>query len=203
MLKIRRPLGRFIFNMGIAIPGKTVFLIETPPRWPLSTICQKMEKSPQDISPSWHQIYRSHIQVMSLLPWMPQISHVLAAQRMLVGDIWHPLSACLPGVTLIPLRQTQNDCHFAGDIFESIFLNEKIGNLMDISFFFAMGLTDNTSALVQIMAWCGTGNIAETICRKVSKIRGTKSQNLSDRRLDLQLPLANPLKPGVKLRTKM
>ena len=36
MLKIRRPLGRLIFNMGIAIPGKTVFLIETAP-W--STAC--------------------------------------------------------------------------------------------------------------------------------------------------------------------
>ena len=34
MLKIRRPLGRLIFNMGIAIPGKTVFLIEMAP-WPL------------------------------------------------------------------------------------------------------------------------------------------------------------------------
>ena len=33
MLKIRRPLGRLIFNMGVAIPGKTVFLIETAPRW--------------------------------------------------------------------------------------------------------------------------------------------------------------------------
>ena len=32
MLKIRRLLGRLIFNMGIAIPGKTVFLIETAPR---------------------------------------------------------------------------------------------------------------------------------------------------------------------------
>ena len=31
MLKIRRPLGRLIFNMGIAIPGKNVFLIETAP----------------------------------------------------------------------------------------------------------------------------------------------------------------------------
>ena len=31
MLKIRRPLGRLIFNMGIVIPGKTVFLIETAP----------------------------------------------------------------------------------------------------------------------------------------------------------------------------
>ena len=34
MLKIRRPLGRLIFNMGIAIPGKTVFLIETAPKAP-------------------------------------------------------------------------------------------------------------------------------------------------------------------------
>ena len=31
MLKIRRPLGRLIFNMGIAILGETVFLIETAP----------------------------------------------------------------------------------------------------------------------------------------------------------------------------
>ena len=31
MLKIRRPLGRLIFNMGIALHGKTVFLIETAP----------------------------------------------------------------------------------------------------------------------------------------------------------------------------
>ena len=34
MLKIRRPTGRLIFNMGIPIPGKTVFLIETGP-WSL------------------------------------------------------------------------------------------------------------------------------------------------------------------------
>ena len=32
MLKIRRPNGRLIFNMGIATLGKTVFLIETAPR---------------------------------------------------------------------------------------------------------------------------------------------------------------------------
>ena len=38
MLKIRRTLGRLIFNMGIATPGKTVFLIETAPCWPLSEL---------------------------------------------------------------------------------------------------------------------------------------------------------------------
>ena len=54
MLKIRRPLGRLIFNMGIAIPGKTVFLIETAPCMyvnfnktpltscdPLTTVCSQ------------------------------------------------------------------------------------------------------------------------------------------------------------------
>ena len=42
MLKIRRPLGRLIFNMGIAIPGKTVFLIETAPR----SLCSLDTKPP-------------------------------------------------------------------------------------------------------------------------------------------------------------
>ena len=39
--------------------------------------------------------------------------------------------------------------------------------------------------------------------RSVSNIRRTKSENLGDCRLVLQLPLANPVKPGVKLRMKM
>ena len=41
MLKIRRPLGRLIFNMGIAIPGKTVFLIETAPCSPYNLSIRK------------------------------------------------------------------------------------------------------------------------------------------------------------------
>ena len=45
MLKIRRPLGRLIFNMGIAIPGKTVFLFEKAPRFSffLSAVQPQME----------------------------------------------------------------------------------------------------------------------------------------------------------------
>ena len=31
MLKIRRPNGRLIFNMGIAIPSKTVFILRRGP----------------------------------------------------------------------------------------------------------------------------------------------------------------------------
>ena len=49
MLKIRRPLGRLIFNMGIAIPGKTVFLIETAPSFwyntPHGWYCKCLEQS--------------------------------------------------------------------------------------------------------------------------------------------------------------
>ena len=45
MLKIRRPLGRLIFNMGIAIPGKTVFLIETAPRCRKPNIGSKLSHS--------------------------------------------------------------------------------------------------------------------------------------------------------------
>ena len=39
--------------------------------------------------------------------------------------------------------------------------------------------------------------------RKVSNIKRTKSQNLNDSRLVLQLSLPNRLKPGVKSRMKM
>ena len=38
---------------------------------------------------------------------------------------------------------------------------------------------------------------------KISYTRCTKSQNLNVSRLVLQLPLLNPLKPGVKLTMKM
>ena len=39
--------------------------------------------------------------------------------------------------------------------------------------------------------------------RAISNVSRTKSENLSDCRLVLLLPLANPLTPGVKLRMKM
>ena len=39
--------------------------------------------------------------------------------------------------------------------------------------------------------------------RQTSNISGTRSQNLNNSRLVLQLSLHNPLKPGVKSRMKM
>ena len=62
-----KPLGRLIFNMGIAIPGNTVFLIETAPSITLSiseyqfesrtvTSCAILDAQSQQ--PSYTQIER-------------------------------------------------------------------------------------------------------------------------------------------------
>ena len=51
--------------------------------------------------------------------------------------------------------------------------------------------------LVQLDQYCVCQN------RELSDARRTKSQNLNDSRLVLQLSLSNPLKPGVKSRMKM
>ena len=47
MLKIRRPTGRLIFNMGIPIPGKTVFYIETGPSTKQQHIIPKSSLNPK------------------------------------------------------------------------------------------------------------------------------------------------------------
>ena len=62
-----------------------------------------------------------------------------------------------------------------------------------------------TYQLVPVSLEQDTGNITveDLNYRKVSNIRGTKSQNSNASRLDLQLPLRNILKPGVKWKMKM
>ena len=53
-------------------------------------------------------------------------------------------------------------------------------------------------------SWSGSEGVSVlSKHRNVSNIRRTKYQNLTVSRLILQLPLPNPLKPGVKLRIKM
>ena len=42
----------------------------------------------------------------------------------------------------------------------------------------------------------------KSVYRKISNIRGTKTSNLNDSHLILQLPLPNPLRPGVKSRNE-
>ena len=53
----------------------------------------------------------------------------------------------------------KNDNHFADDIFECIFINEKVCILKRISLeFVPMGPIDNKPALIQAMAWRRTGD---------------------------------------------
>ena len=53
----------------------------------------------------------------------------------------------------------QNGRHFTDDIFKCIFMNEKFCIPIGISLKFVPdGLIDNTSTLVQVMAWRRTGD---------------------------------------------
>ena len=57
------------------------------------------------------------------------------------------------------LSPRQNDDHFTDDIFKCISLNENFQILNEISpKYVPPGLIDNMAELVQIMAWCPTGD---------------------------------------------
>ena len=92
MLKIRRPLGRLIFNMGIAIPGKTVFLIETAPR--VSPVTTKLASSQLSVfsviwvicnlvNISWHMLHNSK---MAYLDTFDSDSHDMGCTRI---SLWY------------------------------------------------------------------------------------------------------------------
>ena len=72
---------------------------------------------------------------------------------------WLLLLWLYPFFWLNILRLGQNDCHFPDDIFKYIFLNENVLILIEISLKFIFKCPiNNNPVLVQIMAWCRTGN---------------------------------------------
>ena len=84
MLKIRRPVGRLIFNMGIAIPSKTVFLIETAPWSPL-----------QHAELMYYMNRRRHLSVLSMqliyynLLFLLWLCDEVFAVPLLLSIFWH------------------------------------------------------------------------------------------------------------------
>ena len=53
----------------------------------------------------------------------------------------------------------QNGWHFVEDIFKGIFMNENFWFFIKISLKFVFKVSiDDKSALVQVMAWCQTGD---------------------------------------------
>ena len=74
-----------------------------------------------------------------------------------VGILW--FLRCWPEQTINTLRPRQNGCHFADETFERIFLNENARISTKISLAFVhTGPINNISAMVQIMAWRGSGD---------------------------------------------
>ena len=90
MLKIRRPLGHLIFNMGIAIPGKTVFLIETAP-W-----CQPLKTERKR---AWKYVNRYRYSIIDnpyiYIKVLAPVQRFFSAQLhppFMYCTIWHPSS---------------------------------------------------------------------------------------------------------------
>ena len=134
MLKIRRPLGRLIFNMGIAIPGKTIFLIETAPWFPY---IQSWMSWWRQISHNAYNICRAFGMALWLTLYV--LNHF--------DEIWWcDFNSLAPG---------RFELNFSKVIFELIL---QIGAWViscEIAIrWMSMELTDDMSILVQGMAWC-------------------------------------------------
>ena len=69
----------------------------------------------------------------------------------MAGDLWEDTGK------VNTLRPTQNDCHFADDIFKCIFLNVLIWLKISLKFVPKIRI-NNIPALVQIMVWHRPGN---------------------------------------------
>ena len=86
MLKIRRPLGRLIFNMGIAIPGKTVFLIETAPCfWHQSPQFMTFQVTPQSFIAKGNLTSRELLAKFCALEWRHNERYSVSNHRHLNG----------------------------------------------------------------------------------------------------------------------
>ena len=77
--------------------------------------------------------------------------------------LWWPWSTLMPAHNLqVQINSSslgQNGRHFTDDIFKCIFLNEKVGFVINISLkFVPKGQINNIPALVPIMAWCRPGD---------------------------------------------
>ena len=156
MLKIRRPLGRLIFNMGIAIPGKTVFLIETAPRSlqdMYGTELKNMGSSHIEAVTKWLPFSRHfqthfvewnyYILVKISLKYAPQgpidiipsLVQIMAWRRASDKPLSKPMKFSLMTHIYIcvtrpqwvnTLRPTQNGCHSTHSSFKSIFFKENV-----------------------------------------------------------------------------
>ena len=145
MLKIRRPLGRLIFNMGITIPGKTIFLIEMAPR-------ERVTERRRNL----RNIGRKTGDISKHFPYSKIIMHLV--QCVSIHSLFFN--------TVTP---RQNGSHFAEGIFLFILFYGNYHSLILITLicvskvqislkFVPKGQINDKPALIQIMAWHRTGD---------------------------------------------
>ena len=148
MLKIRRPLGRLIFNMGIAIPGKTVFLIETAP-WPLGRcgnfILKVLFPNPFPELISWTnsvKLLSSEFQKASLMIskhrfrwWLDAVRHQAVTWTSVDYDQQHHVVSLGHNELTHKGLNEMADGYFADNIFKCNFLPENDCILIQISLF--------------------------------------------------------------------
>ena len=134
MLKIRRPLGRLIFNMGIAIPGKTVFLIETAPRAHMGRTA--------------NIIIKYIIHIFSSIS--KKVCILLMGQRYL--EHWYGITGSPWSNSLHSMRLEWN---FRSVNFKLILIIDCWGIFHGIALrWMSLDLIDDKSTLVQVMASC-------------------------------------------------
>ena len=144
MLKIRRPLGRLIFNMGIAIPAKTVFLIETAP-W--ITVHEKLSSFIRHVRYLSNGLYIFYSNLWNLS------SDIWAWLIVANGNVrcvwwfsWIWINSLAPG---------RFEWNFTHVIFKLMLVIDGWGIPCEIALIWmSLDFTDDQSTLVQVMAWC-------------------------------------------------
>ena len=115
MLKIRRPLGRLIFNMGIAIPGKTVFLIETAPKKFVQLLKYTIFLSIRLVV--FHIVNQYGTQDKTIITVMATNSSVIRLAERFLRELWVLQFDLVLGVNLFGVNSTRSntthDCALA------------------------------------------------------------------------------------------
>ena len=98
------------------------------------------------------------------IPWISDASDdnsdgYIHQNKIALASRTHQTDSFILSAMINTLRPRQNGRHFADDIFKCIFLNENVWIQIEISLkFVPKGPINNNPSLVQIMAWCRSGD---------------------------------------------
>ena len=112
--------------------------------------------APEGVHAYFLKCIASHVTSIFLSPGAPCPWELSSTVPIVKGRLPHYPP---PEITVNTLRPRQNGRHCSDDIFECIFLNENVWNLLKTSMKFVSRVPiNNIPALDQIMAWCRLGD---------------------------------------------